>query len=256
MGRDLKMGPERRGGVTLVVAAFFISILIISTQFYIYRLSRSSTYENYGTLNDYLLSIEQGTHHAVIASLINVSQGGSVSNFDNNLNRWKSFVSSDYKFGTCILNATLASDSPYSGGIWLSWGTDGMGVSSASANIAINLSGRGVEAYWSFTENITTTMLASGSWETLQGNTKKITVFVNLLNEGAPALAGSIDLMYQRGGWRDPTLLDDYVETDYGNGTYQFSFSDKLRESEILINVQAYDRRGIFVQVEDGLFEG
>lgn len=250
--RGLKVVSEQSRGVTLVLAAFFISILILSTQIYIYRLGRTSTYENYDTLSDYILSIEQGSRHVVVASLINVTHGGSVSNFVYNLNRWESFVASDYKFGRCTLNSTIASKSPYSGGIWLSWGTEGMGVSSASAVLEMDLAGRGVEVDWSFTENITTTMLVSGRFETVQANIKRVTVFVNIVNEGAPALAGSIDLTYLREEWRYPTLLDDYVETDYGNGTYRFSFSDEFQAvTEIIVRVQAYDCRGIFVQAEN-----
>ncbi len=166
--RGLKAVSGRSRGVNLVVAAIAISIILLSTQIYVYRLSRIGIDENYGILSDYILSIEQGTRHVAVASLINVSQGGSVSNFVYNLNRWESFVASDYKFGRCTLNSTLASESPYSGGIWLSWGTEGMGVSSASAVLTVDLGGRGVEVDWSFTENITTTMLVSGRWETVQ----------------------------------------------------------------------------------------
>lgn len=82
---------------------------------------------------------------------------------------------------------------------------------------------------------------------------KRVTVFVTLLNEGAPALAGSIALMYDNRGWMDPTLLDDYTHTDFGNGTYRFSFSDKLSAR---VRVQAYDCRGIFVQADASLIEG
>jgi len=246
------MGSGRSRGVTLVLAAFVMSLILLSAQVYVYRLSRTSIDDNYSTLTDYILSIEQGSRHVVVASLINVSQGGSVSNFIYNLNRWESFVASDYKFGRCTLNSTVASESPYSSGVWLSWGTEGLGVSSASAVLEVELVGRGVEVDWSFTENITTTLLVSGRFETVQANIKRVTVFVNLLNEGTPALAGSIDVMYIRGGWRDPSILDDYVEKDYGNGNYRFSFSDKLPAvSEILVRVQVYDCRGIFVQADD-----
>ena len=246
------MGSGRSRGVTLVVAAFVMSLILLSAQVYVYRLSRTSIDDNYGTLTDYILSIEQGSRHVVVSSLINVSQGGSVSNFIYNLNRWESFVASDYKFGRCTVNSTVASESPYSSGVWLSWGTEGLGVSSASAVLEVELVGRGVEVDWSFTENITTAMLISGTFETVQANIKRITIFVNLLNEGTSALAGSIDVMYLRGSWRDAAILDDYVQTDYGNGTYRLSFSEKLPAvSEIMILVQAYDRRGIFVQAED-----
>lgn len=252
----MRSGSAR--GQVLVLAALTISLTILSTQAYIYRLSRREASAGWSALGDYVLGVERGSRHVVVASLINVSRGGAVSNLEANLRRWEAFVDGDYRYGRCRLNATPASQEPYSGGIWLDWGTSGRGVSSAYAEFTMNLSGRGAEVNWSFAENITTTLIVSGSYETLDQNqqTKKVTVVVNILNEGDPALAESIALAYLKGNWRDPTQLESYSWRDFGNGTYRYSFVDTIPGAQVQIRAEAYDRRGVFVQAETSLDEG
>ena len=184
-------------------------------------------------------------------------RGRATSNLRDNLDRWKSFVGGDYSFGRCDLNATAASQPPYSEGVWLDWGTDGMGVSSASADFTMNLSDRGAEIDWSFTENMTTTVMVSGSYDRLGTYEKQVTVVVNLLNEGEPTLAGTITLSYFK-SWalRDPSELSSYSWQDFGNGTYRYSFTDSITSSTVRVHVETYDRRGIFAQAEASLYEG
>ena len=251
------MSSRRVRGQVLVLAALTLSLAILSTQAYIYRRSRTEASADWSALSDYVLSIEQGSRHVVVASLINISQGGAASNLGGNLDRWETFVSGDYQFGRCDLNATPASQPPYSGGIWLNWGTNGRGVSSASADFTLNISGRGAEVDWSFTQNITTTAVISGSYTRGLGNIKQVTVLLNLLNEGAPALAGRVTLAYLSGGtWRDPAELGSYSRQDFGNGTYRYSFTDAIPGNQVQVRVQVHDRRGIYVQAEASLSEG
>lgn len=250
-------------GQVLVLAALTISLAILSTQAYVYQRSKTETPASWSALSDYVLSIEQGSRHVVVASLINVSGGGSSSIFSSNLDRWESFVAGDYQFGRCDLNSTAASQTPYTDGFWLYWGTNGRGISSAYADLTLNLSGRGVEIGWSFTENITTTVLVSGSYQQLDQQSKRINVNVNVLNEGEPTLAGNITLSYRKEGdpqWRDPAEqpASDCSYQDLGNGTYQYSFTidSEAGETIIYVRAQVYDRRDVFVQAENQLGAG
>ena len=244
-------------GQVLVLAALTISLAILSTQAYIYQRSRTEASADWSALSDYVLSIEQGSRHVVVASLINVSQGGTTSNLGGNLDRWESFVGGDYSFGRCDLNATLASQPPYSEGVWLDWGTAGKGVSSAFAGFTMNLNGRGAEVDWSFDVNVTTTALVSGSYEQVDQQHKLVTLGVNVLNEGEPSLAGTITIFYSSSKdptWEDAGTLDDYSWRDLGNGTYSYSFTVNVKEKEdVYIRAEVYDRRDIFVQAETTL---
>ena len=240
----------------LILAALTISLAILSTQAYVYQRSSARASSNYSILSDYVLSIEQGSRHVVVASLINISNGGAASNLRTNLDRWEAFTGGDYRFGRCDLNSTLASQPPYSDGVWLEWGTGGKGVSSAFVDFTFNLSGRGAEVDWEFDVNASTIVLVSGFWEPIHTNEKRVTVIINLLNDGARALASSIALTYWRSNrWTDPSALSSYSMLDYGNGTCRCSFIDVIPNTPIRVRVQVSDRRNVFVQAEASLLQ-
>ncbi len=247
---------SRRGQV-LIVAAFAISILLLSANVYIYRNSRIDASPAYGTLIDYAQHIRLGSIHAVTASLVNVSNGGASSNLGDNLDRWEAFTRGDYRFGICDLNATLGSQVPYSDGIWLDWGTSGVGVSSAYVEFTLNIGGRGAEVDWAFPVNRTTEMRVSGSYTVIVGDQKAVTVTMSMLNEGFPALAQSTSLEYlDTGLWNDASLEGDYTAMDYGNGTYRFTFSAEVPGNQINIRMRVNDVRGVFVEAQETLVEG
>jgi hypothetical protein len=136
--------------------------------------------------------------------LVNVSNGGSSSNLGDNLIRWEAFSGGDYRFGSCSLNSTPGSQTPYSDGVWLEWGTPGVGVSSAFVDFTLRVRGRGVEVDWDFQVNRTTEMRVSGSYAMIVGDLKDISVMMSMLNEGSPVLAHSTTVEYlDTGLWND-----------------------------------------------------
>jgi hypothetical protein len=250
------MRAGSRRGQVLILAAFAISILLLSTNVYIYRNSRIDASSAYGTLIDYAQHIRLGSIHAVTASLVNVSNGGATSNLGENLDRWEAFTRSDYRFGICALNATLGSQAPYSDGVWLDWGTSGVGVSSAYADFTLGIGGRGAEIDWAFPVNKATEIRGFGSYTVVSGDQKNVTATLYVLNEGSPALAQSTTLEYMRTGlWNDASLEGDYTMMDYGNGTYRFTFSAVVPGNQIDIRMQVNDLSGVFVQAQETLVE-
>jgi len=251
------MRAGSRRGQVLIVAAFAISILLLSANVYVYRNSRIDSSPTYGTLIDYAQHIRLGSIHAVTASLVNVSNGGASSNLGHNIERWEAFTRGDYRFGTCDLNVSLGSQAPYSEGVWLDWGATGVGVSSAYADFTLDISGRGAEVDWAFPVNQTTEMRVSGSFAVIVEDRKDVAVTMSMLNEGSPAPAQSIFLEYwDTGLWNDASLEGDYTAIDYGNGTYRFTFSADIPGAQVNIRIQAIDERGIFVQTEETFSEG
>lgn len=251
----MKTGSRR--GQILVVAAFAISILLLSTNVYIYRNSRIDASPGYSTLTDYAQQIRLGSIHAVTASLVNVSNGGISSNLGDNMVRWESFTRGDYRFGICDLNATLGFQVPYSDGIWLDWGVSGVGVSSAYVDFTLDISGRGAEIDWAFPVNKTTEIRVLGSYTVISGNLKNVTVTLYVLNEDSPALAQSTTLDYLRSGsWNNASQEGDYAIMDYGNGTYRFIFSASVPGNRITIRMRVNDIRGVFVEAQETLSEG
>jgi len=120
-------------------------------------------------------------------------------------------VAEDYQFGRCDLDTQVASQAPYSDGIWIDWGTTGKGTSSAFAEFNMSLSGRGVEVDHNFEVNTTTTAIVSGNFTQVNNQNKLVTCIVNILNEGKPSLAGTITIFYlQKQIWEDASMSGDY----------------------------------------------
>jgi hypothetical protein len=238
--------------VQLVIAALAISLIILSTQAYVYHLSRREMRTEHTTLTDYILSMKQGSRKVVVASLINVSNGGASSNFQSNLDKWEAFVAKDYQYGLLSINGTLNNDPPYSEGIRLDWGTNSTGISSANADFNLQLMGPSVEGYWDFSVNASTSISLSGYYTTAVGDpdNKTFQITVELSNEEQPARAQHIDISYNSTGWFNASDSTSYFETDYHNGTYQYTFNEIVSGAAIPIRAQAHDRRRIYVQTE------
>jgi len=248
---------KRRSGQVLILTALTIAVLIISTEIYLYRLSETRVETRYDLLCDYVQNIRLGSRHVMEASLANITWGGSNQSLSNNLERWSSFLMGEYCFGSCILNSTPRNVSPYSSGLWIDWSSDGRGTSSACSLFEFRLMGREVDVNLTYTVNVTTTLLVSGSYSIVGGEEKRLEVWCRVLNEGNPALAGNITLLYLKGGqWRDPVGLPDYTCMDYGNGTYFFSFSEVIPGNVVTVSARCYDRRTIYVQAEAECREG
>jgi len=242
---------KSRRGQVLVVAALAIALTILSVQSYLYDLSKQTLIPQNDYLSDYLLSIKQGTNHIATASLINISNGGASINLENNLARWSEFVADDYRFGAPMLNTTLESTSPYNRGLWLEWGTTGVGTSSICFDFNLDISGRDVEVNWDYTVNKTTKVTSSGGYTDLGGTAKQFDLTINIVNEEISCIASSVILHYNKTTtWEDPTSLGDYSVTDYGNGTYVYSFTDDVDKLQVPIRIQIVDLRGVYVRTE------
>jgi hypothetical protein len=242
---------RRKRGQVLIIAALAIALTILTTQAYVYRLSRTEVESEYDLVNDYIIGLELGTKHAVVASLISISQGGNASELSSNMDRWESLVGGDYRFGRCDIDYTPYNQSGYSDGIWLSWGMDGVGISSACVDFVLNISGLGVEVGWSLNYNTSTVIINSGSWTQGAGaNDKVVNGVFEFLNQDSPALADRVNITYNNGLWSEASSLPDYSLTDHGNGTYRYEFTAQVPGPEIEVRIQVYDRKGVFVEAE------
>jgi hypothetical protein len=171
--------------------------------------------------------------------------------------RWESLVGGDYAYGLCYLNSTPASQAPYSEGIWIDWGVDGVGVTGACSDYTFNISGRGAEVDLSFTVNMTTRVQVSGSYQDMGGDSKAVTVTMQLTKDGSPALYRDVtpEVMAST-GWTDMTALGDYAEQDHGNGTYTYTFTADISGNDVPVRYMVHDERGIYVKAEITLSEG
>ena len=244
-----KVTKRNSSGQILIVAVLIIALLILSTQLYVYEFGVTIGEANPNSFADSIFAVRLNTQHVVVGSLTNISRGGSNQTLSDNLQEWASFVGRQYQHGKLILNFTTRETAPYSSGIWISWGTDGLAVSGAYVNLSLRLSDRGPNVNTTHAINITTTIRINSTYKALQGNDKQVNVTCNFLNEANPALVENTTLYYKNEtDWLLVGPQNNYTTTNYGNGTYFISFAANTSSSNVEVSVHAYDHRGIYVQ--------
>lgn len=244
-------GKNRRqcSGQILVLAVLVVSLVLLSTQFYIYEVGRSLQEVESMRVNDFVLAVKLGSKHVVAGSLVNISAGGDSSILFANLERWVSFTGGLYQYGKPVLDFTLGNTSPYTNGTHVSWGTNGFGISSAYVDFDFSLLDGQVNVRMPYSVNVTTSLVVEGVYRTLQGSVKQINVTCNVLNEGNPALAENVTVLYESSSsWLRADGQSNYSFTDYGSGTYLVSFEADIPEANVNVSAQVYDLREIYVQ--------
>jgi len=213
---------------------------------YTYKVGEDMSQVDAAPLEDYVFAIQLGSRNTVLSSLINVTHGGSPEVLSTNLETWSAAVEKQYSFGKCLLNATPLSASPYDSGLWVSWGSNGLGVSSACVRFNLTVVGRENQVKLDYLVNVTTALQVEGTFQPLTGNNKRVDVTSKVFNEGEPALAENFTVYYLNGSsW---TPVDSYGLTDYGNGTYRISFAVVIPGNSVEVSVLTLDRRQILVR--------
>jgi hypothetical protein len=245
------MRRRQKSGQVILIAVLAMALILLSAQVYVFDVHMSTFSLDSNSLVDYITAIKLGSRNVVASSLSNISNSGAGSILSANLYRWATLVSTQSQFGRSTLTYVEEESSPYSSGVWLSWGTEGYGVSSSVVQFAFNLSDREVEADLSYAVNVTTRLSFEGTCRITGIVQKQVNVTINLYNEGSPALASQITVYYRAlGVWLEPTDLNNYVLTDYGNGTYLASFDTFIPLPTVEVSVHVVDERNIHVQAD------
>lgn len=242
---------RRNSGQVLVITSLIVVMLLLSTFIYVAETVKNApVYET--VANQGFSAYRLGAIHTIISALANVSNGGATGILVTDLANYKWMVG-NHSFDA-MLNATFSprSTSPYQDGLWLSWGSSGIGVSSAYVSFVWNSCGTSTTFYSEYAVNMTSDIRIDGYYTRLTGTLKQANVTVNLLNEGNPALARNFTVYYEFNGDLNP---EEWVQaspsiTDYGNGTYFMSFtaSTQNRNDPLLVSVCCHDLRYIFVR--------
>jgi hypothetical protein len=244
----MKEFRRNRSGQVLILAALAIAFIISSTIVYVYQNSHVLDAKQSVSANDAVRIVKSGSRNLVIGSLAKISCGGDNDTLGSNLERWSSFVESQYYSGHCVLSYDLCEDSPYSSGLWMSWGEDGLGVTSAKADFSMALTDGGTEISANYPVNVTSSISISGSFLADPPLSYNVSMIIHVRNEGGPALAKNLTVRYQNAsGWWDVGELGSYSLADYGNGTYGVSFTVPWSWT-YWVSASVYDTREILVQ--------
>jgi hypothetical protein len=244
----MKRGQD--SGQILVIAVLVVSLVLLSTQVYIYDVGRSLGETEASNVSGFVYAVKLGSKHVVTGSLANISRVGSGTVLSSNLEDWTSFVEGLYQFGRPILNFTLRDTLPYMDGYYVSWGTDGLGVTSSYVDFSLSLLDGQASVELPYTVNVTASVIIEGVYRRLVGDTMQINVTCHVSNEGVAALAENVTVLYEKSGvWLRADTKPTYNYTDYGNGTYLVSFEQDYQSFEAVnVSAQVLDLRGIYVQ--------
>ncbi|MGB9960213.1 MAG: hypothetical protein ACPLKQ_06815 [Candidatus Bathyarchaeales archaeon] len=243
-------------GQLLIVAALAIAILISSTTIYVYELSGERQNGEDFFISDFVFAVKQGSRNAVISALANASNGGEKTILADNLNSLSQAYIRLNQRGIWRLSYTVRDNANYEGGIWLSWGTNGLGVSSAYANFTLAVYDLTFNVTMHYAVNITTAITVNGYYTT-NGTAKTVSLYCQVFNEGEPALAKRLTVFYENlGVWVPVNASNSLSITDYGNGTYALSFTVNVPSEIVQILVHVEDLRGILVQAGLSCREG
>ena len=161
-------------GQLMIVAALAIAILISSTTLYVYELSKETSTASSLSISNSVLALKQAIRNAMIASLVNISNGGARTVFANNLDELSEGFRRLNTLGICDLAYTLVNNSRYAEGVWLSWNTSGIGISSVYSDFTLRIYGMAENVTLNYASNVTTSVAINGYFTRLSGDEKLV----------------------------------------------------------------------------------
>ena len=232
-------------GQVLIVSALLVAILLLSTALYVIEVGKQVPIAS--TETDVFFDYQQTVRNTLISALANVTDNGSSSILGTDLAELNTAILSSSYQALLTMEYTLLNSSNYQNGLWVSWGTHGLGVSSAYASFRFESSIPSASSNIEYAVNVTSTVKINGDYHQIDYTTKQVNLTVNMLNEGKAALAHNFIFSYQN--------IADWVPADspsiasFGNGTYTASFNAKTTtlNDPLVVSLRCQDARGIFV---------
>lgn len=240
---------KERSGQILIITALIVSLLILSTTQYFYQLQGKNE-DNDEISTEKILAIKAGTSRTLEVSLANITNGGSNSTLEENVNEWIEILRRRNTYGILVANVSFLNTPPYDSGLLINSSGDGYGISSACANFSFRILGTKIDVYLDFFVNVTTTLRVNGYYQ-MQGENKNVVLICEVLNEGNPALARDFEVSYYNGtSW---IAVEDFSLTNYGNGTYRITFNAAVDSETVNVSLGVIDMREIYVQANKTL---
>jgi hypothetical protein len=242
--RNLKRDSS---GQVIVITALMVALVLLSTVIFVIETEKDVP--SVGTYtNNVFSAYQQAVRSTLISALANVTNGGDPSVLATDLNELESAITCHSYQSILQINFTPLNEASYQNGIWISWGTDGCGISSAYVNLDINSTGTSSTSNLECTVNVTSEVDLSGTCQQINDNLTQVNLSVNVLNEGAPALAQNFIVYFENAteGW---VKVGSPSISDFGNGTYSVSFTTETNQSNnpLLVSMLCQDQRSITV---------
>ena len=241
---------RHNSGQVIVITALMVALVLLSTAIFVVETEKDVPTGGSDT-NNVFSAYEQAARSTLISALANVTNGGNPSVLTTDLNELDSLIASHSYESILQMSFTPLNEASYENGIWISWSTDGQGISSAYVTLNVNSTGTSSTSTLEYAVNVTSQADLSGNYLQLNGTLNQVNLTVNVLNEGKPALAQNFTFYYEDGAssaenW---TQVTSPSVTDFGNGTYAVSFDAQTQQpgDPLLASMHCQDQRGILV---------
>ena len=233
-------------GQVIVITALMVALVLLSTAIFIIETEKDVPTDATDTTSIFSI-YQEAARSTLISALANVTNGGSPSALTIDLNELKSAIASNSFQSILQTNFTPSTDAPYQNGMCISWGTNGLGISSACILAEIESTGTTSTSTSEYLVNVTSEVNLSGSSLQLDNSTQ-VNLTVKMQNEGSPSLAQNLSFYYENAAetW---TKVNSPIVNDFGSGTYSVSFTSETDQLFFPLHVAAVcqDQRGIVV---------
>ena len=233
-------------GQVLIVSALLVALLLLSTALYVIEVGKDVPTVDASETNVFS-GYQQSARSTLISALANATDGGTSNILGTDLAALKTVILSNSYQALLTMDYNTLNSSGYQNGLWISWGANGQGVSSAYASFVFASSSPSATSNMEYAVNVTSAVNLSGNSHQLNETTKQVHLTINILNEGKPALAQNFTVSYQNAA--DWVAVDSPSITSFGNGTYTVSFNAQTPQlsDPLVVSLLCQDERGIFV---------
>lgn len=237
---------RNNSGQAIIITALLVATLFLSTAMYVIQTEKNVPTVGTNQSNA-LLEYEQSTKSTLISALANITNGGDTSMLTADLNELDAAITS-HSYQTLLqMDFTPLNTAPYLDGVWISWGLNGQGISSAFVGFVFNCSASSSASRLEYDLNLTSEVNLSGKYLQLNSTLRQVDLIVNVLNEGNPALAQNFTFYFQDSTeWMrapSPNIID------FHNGTYEVLFNAEIGwpSNPFLVSMLCQDQRGIII---------
>jgi hypothetical protein len=220
---------------------------LISTVVYVNEIQKNSPSFSSGVDLGFV-ALKQGVEHTVVSALVNASNGGSPGVLAENLAQFEAAAEGHSHWETLALDFAPVTGQAYAEGVCLSWGTNGVGVSSMAVDVALDAAGLSSSYNSGYTVNVTSAIEVSGSYVQLNETRRQVTLSCGVSNEGKPASIGGLEAYYEQdapAGW---VAVDVPSVVYFGNGACAVFFAaENATLSGLPVSIHCLDARGVSV---------
>jgi hypothetical protein len=235
-----------KSGQVIIVTALVVSLLFLSTAFYVIEVGREVPMVE-PSQNNVFLGYKQSITSTLISALANATGGKNPDILRTDIAELKTVILANSFQAMLTMDYSTLNSNGYRNGLLISWGSNGQGVSSACASFTFASSSFSSNSNSEYTLNVTSALNLSGTFNQINGSTKQVNLKINVLNEGKEALAKNFTSSYQNGP--DWIKVDSPYITTVGNGTYTLTFNAEQSQPSdpMVVSLLCQDQRGIFV---------